>query len=74
LGFPYNISATPGASDFEFGLQLEFAKARHKITRRRKDGHGPGLEELLKNLGFPCNISETAGASNFIFGKQLGLP
>jgi len=25
LGFPYNISATAGASDFKFGIQLGFA-------------------------------------------------
>jgi len=34
------------ASDFKFGAQLGFAKARHKIARRRKGGRGPGLGEL----------------------------
>jgi len=29
FGFPYNISATAGASDFKFGAQLGFAKAHH---------------------------------------------
>jgi len=32
LGFPCNISATAGASDFKFGTQLGFAKAHHRIT------------------------------------------
>ena len=39
LGFPYNISATAGASDFKFGT-LGFAKANHKITPIGKSGHG----------------------------------
>jgi len=41
--FFFIITATAEASDFRFGTQLGFAKALHKITRRRKDGHGPGL-------------------------------
>ena len=35
-GFPINMSATAGASDFKFGIQLGFAKAHHKITPRGK--------------------------------------
>jgi len=35
LGFPYNISETSGASDFNFGAQLGFAKAYHKITHKK---------------------------------------
>ena len=35
LWFPYNISATGGASDFKFGVQLMFAKAHHKITHKK---------------------------------------
>jgi len=42
-GFPFNISATAEASDFKFGTQLGFAKAYHKIPRRRKSGRGPVL-------------------------------
>jgi len=30
LGFPYNISATAGVSDFKFGKRLGFAKAIKK--------------------------------------------
>ena len=48
LWFPFNISATAGASDFKFGAKLVFAKARHKITRRIKGGSGPGLGKLPK--------------------------
>ena len=73
LGFPYSISATAGASDFKFGKQLGFVKAHHKITRRRKLGHGPGLGELPKIRGFPFNIYTMAEASDFKFGTQLGL-
>jgi len=35
-GFPFNISATAEASDFQFGTQLGFAKAHHKTTPREK--------------------------------------
>jgi len=37
-----------GAGDFKFGAHLGFAKACHKITRRRKGGRGPWLGELPK--------------------------
>jgi len=73
LGFPSNISATAEGRDFKFDLQLRFAKAHHKITRRRKRGRGLGLGELPKILGFSYNISAMAGASDFKFGKQLGF-
>jgi len=74
LRFPYNISATAGASDFKFGAQLGFAKAHHKITRRRKGVRGPGLGELPNIRGFAFNIYTMAGASDFKFGTQLGFP
>jgi len=48
LAFPYNISATSGASDFKFGKQLGFVKAHHKIIRRRDVGHTAWLGELPK--------------------------
>jgi len=54
-------------------VQLGFAKAHHKITRRRKDGHGPGLGELLKICGFPFNIYKMAKASDYKFGTQVGF-
>ena len=56
---------------FKFGTQLGIAKAHHKITRRRKVKHGPGLRKLPKIWGFPFNIYTMAGASDFKFGKQL---
>jgi len=48
FGFPYNISATAGASDFKFSAQLGFAKAHYKITHRRKSGRGPELGNSQK--------------------------
>ena len=51
-GFPIIfLQRLHGASDFKFGAQLGFAKAHHKITRRRKGGRGPGLRELPKFCG-----------------------
>jgi len=73
LGYPYNISATAGDSDFKFGAQLWFAKAHHKITRRRKAGRGPVLGELPNIWGFPFNIYTTAETSDLKFGTQLGF-
>jgi len=52
-------------------MLLGFAKAHHEITRRKKGGHGPGLQDLPKILRFPFNICATAEASNFKFGKHL---
>jgi len=72
-GFPFNISATSKASDFNFGTQLGFAKAHHQIIPRGKSGGGLGLGELLKILGFSYNISAMAGASDFKCGKQQGF-
>jgi len=69
LGFPFNITAKAGASDFKFYMPLGFAKGNHKITPMR----GPGLGELPKIWGFPFNISATAEASDFKFGTQLGF-
>jgi len=59
-----------GASNFKFGAQSGFANAHHKITRRRKDGHGPGLAELPKSWGFPFNIYTMAAAMDIKFGTQ----
>jgi len=42
LEYTFNISATAEASHFKFGMQLGFAKAHQKITRRGKSGHGLG--------------------------------
>jgi len=69
--FPY-ISVIDGASDFKFGVQLEFAKDHHKITRRRKK-RGPGLGELRKIWRFPCNIYAMVEANDFLV-HSLGLP
>ena len=45
--FPY-ICVIDEASDFKFGMQLGFAKAHDKITRKRKGRHGLGLGKLPK--------------------------
>jgi len=47
----FYIFVTDETSDFKFCKQLEFAEAHHKITPRRKSGHGIGLGQLPKNLG-----------------------
>ena len=72
-GFSYNISAIAKASDFKFGTQLGFAKAHHKITRRRKGGLGAELVDLPKIWGFPFYIYTMAEASDLKFGTQLGF-
>jgi len=56
---------------FEFGTQLGFAKAHHKIAPRSKSGNDLELGKLLKILGLPYNISATAGASDFKFSTHL---
>ena len=71
MGFPYNISATAGTSDFKFGMRLGFVKAHHKITRRRKGRHGPGLGKLHEIWGLRFNIYTMAEASDFKFDTQL---
>jgi len=52
-------------------VQLGFAEAHHKITRRKKGG--PRLGELSKFWWFPCNIYPVAEAIDFKFGIQLGI-
>jgi len=71
LGFPYNIFVTAGASDFQFGAQLWFAKTHHKISRRRKGGNGTGLGELLKSWGSPSIFTKwlKLGTSNSGFPR-----
>jgi len=41
------------ASDFKFGTQLEFAKARHKITPKGKSGRGLAQLKQPNTLGSP---------------------
>jgi len=62
LEFPFNIFATAAASDFKFGMQLGFFKARHKVTPRGKVG-----------VEFPFNIFATAEPSDFKFVMQFGV-
>jgi len=74
LGFSYNISATAWASDFKFSAQLGFAKAHHKITRRRKVGRGPGLGELPNIWGFPSIFAQWLKLATSNLVHILGLP
>ena len=76
MGFPYNISATDGASNFEFGMQLEFAKASDKITRRMKGRHGPKQGVLSKIWGFPSIFTQwlKLATSNLVHSLCLPRP
>jgi len=58
LGLSYNISATAGASDFKFGMNLVFQ--RHTIK--------PHLEEkwAWPWAMFPFNISATAALTELL--------
>jgi len=66
-----NIFATVRLCDLKFVAPLVFAKAHHKITRRRKGGRDHGLGKLPKIWEFPFNIYTMAEASDFKFGTQL---
>jgi len=74
LGFPYNISVTAEASDFKFGMQLEFAKDHCKITRRRKDGRGAAPGELPNIWGFPSIFTQWLKVATSNLVHSLGLP
>jgi len=74
LGFPYNISATAGASDFKFGTQLGFAKVHYKITRKRKSRHGPGIGEFPKIWGSPSIFTHKLKLATSNLVHSLGLP
>jgi len=76
LGFPYNISATAGASDFIFGMQLGFAhdKAHDKITRSRKGRHGPGIWVLPKIWVFPSIFIQRLKLATSNLVRNMGLP
>ena len=71
FGFPYNISATAGASDYKFGAQQGLAKTHHIIARRRNVGRGPGLRKLSKILRFHFNVNSMAETRDFKFITQL---
>ena len=52
-GFPFNISAMAGASNFKFCMPLGSFKAHHKITPVGKIRCGIGLGSSPKFWGFP---------------------
>jgi len=72
LGFPFNISATAEATDFKFGMQLEFTKAHHKITPRGKSGRGAMLGELPKIWGFPLIFMQWLKVSTSSLVHRVG--
>jgi len=76
FGVPFNISATSEDIDFKLGMQLEFAKAHHKIPPRRKRGRGTGLGELPKFGVFPLIFMQwlKVSTSNLVhsLGGQVG--
>ena len=74
MGFPYNISAMDGSSDFKFSMQLEFVKAHDKITRRRKGRHGSKLGVLPKIWGFPSIFMQWLKLATSNLVHNLGLP
>ena len=53
MGFVFNISVLTKASNFKFGMQQEFAKARHTISCKRKSVRGVWLEGSVKIWGSP---------------------
>ena len=67
--FPSDISATAGASNFKFGMQLWFAEADSKITLTRSGRVRPFVK--LSKFGVFFNISAMAEASEFKVGTQL---
>ena len=74
FGVPHYYFCTAEASDFKFGAQLGFAKAHHKITRRRKGGHGTGIGELPKIWGFPSIFTQSLKLATSNLVHSLGLP
>jgi len=74
LGFPYNISATAGASDFKFGMQLGFAKTHDKIIRRKNGRHGPGPGDLPKIWGFLSIFTQSFKLATSNLVHSLGFP
>jgi len=74
LKFPYNISATAGASDFKFGKPLQFFKAHHIIARRRKGVHGPKLGSSPNLGGFPSVFAQRLKLATSNLVHSFGLP
>jgi len=72
-GFPY-ISVIYEASDFEFGMQLQFAKAHNKIPLEEKSGCGPGLGELPEIWGSPIIFLQPLGLATSNLSLSWSLP
>jgi len=74
MGFPFNISATAGASEFKFGAQLGFAKAHHKFTPRGKVGVALGSASSSKFWGSPIIFLQRLGQTTSNLARSWGLP
>jgi len=78
LGFPCNISATAGTSDFKFGKQLGLPRPiiKSHTEERVGNGHGPGLGELPKIWGSPSILTQwlKLATSNLVHGLVFQGP
>jgi len=74
VGFPFNISVTAEASDFNLVCSLGLPRPIIK-SRPEEKWAWPWASELPKIVGFPFNISATTEDSDFkILSGWWGLP
>jgi len=73
LGFPFNISATAEASDYKFGMQLEFAKAIIKSHSEEKWAW-PWARGASQNWGFPLIFVQRLKIATSKLVGWWGLP
>jgi len=73
-GFPFNISATAGASDFRLCIPLGLAKAHYKITPRGKSRRSPGLGSSPKFEGSRLIFLQLLKLATSNLVHSLGLP
>ena len=59
MGLHYNIFAMAGASDLKFGMQLEIAKARHKITQKKGWEWRPWPWAVGANVLYSCRANDS---------------
>jgi len=73
LGFPYNISATAGASDIKFAHSWDLPMPMIKSHADERVGMALGWR-APQIFGVPFNIYTMAEASDFKCSTQLGFP
>ena len=74
LGSLFNISATAEASEFKFGMQLEFATHHRKKVKKRKSGRASGLGELFQFGGYPLIFLRRLKIATSKLAGWWGLP